>query len=233
VEQGSPARGLKELLGYPLVAALADRRTRRICRGTSVDLGEFSYASANLPAPLSELEEAVLIVTTGLAGISMHDVPAKRNDGVPMMATPQMQIPSRAASSADNAQGVYFILINDQGTWLLQQKRGREAVEWMEQFPPDRALWTQAVPGAARFSPEVAVLLRVEQGNLQPAGDQHVHAHRGFDPADDQRAVHPAFGAGRRAAPGAGRLVEVPAEKADRVGRVVGEPGGAGAEDSV
>ena len=72
---GSPARGLADLLQYPLLSALSERRTRRICRGTSLNAGALSYTSHNGPAPLTPLEEAILIVSTGLAGFSLHDVP--------------------------------------------------------------------------------------------------------------------------------------------------------------
>jgi hypothetical protein len=65
--------GLAELGRYPLLSALAERRTPRVSRGTSVPAGPLTHHSANAPAPLSELEEAVLIVTTGLTGVMMHD----------------------------------------------------------------------------------------------------------------------------------------------------------------
>ncbi|MGB9457091.1 MAG: hypothetical protein WCB12_13675 [Bryobacteraceae bacterium] len=141
--QGSPARGLADLLQYPLLSAISDRRTRRICQGTSLNAGALSYTSTNHPAPLTPIEEAILIVSTGLAGFSLHDVPLKHPDGEPVLATTQMGIPARAASSADNAQATHFFLINDEGTWLLQQKGGRDAVAWLREFPPDRSLWTE------------------------------------------------------------------------------------------
>ena len=140
---GSPARGLADLLEYPLLSAISDRRTRRICQGTSLNAGALSYTSNNPPAPLTALEEAILIVSTGLAGFSLHDVPLKHADGEPVLATTQMGVPARAASSADNAQATHFFLINDEGTWLLEQKSGRDAVAWLREFPPDRSLWTE------------------------------------------------------------------------------------------
>ncbi|HUI57708.1 MAG TPA: hypothetical protein VLY04_22175 [Bryobacteraceae bacterium] len=140
---GSPARGLEDLLNYPLLSALSDRRTRRICQGTSISAGAVSHTSTNPPGPLTALEEAILIVSTGLTGISLHDVPLQHPDGEPVLATTQMAIPARTASSADNAQGTHFFLINDEGTWLLQQKKGRDAVEWLSQFPPNRREWTE------------------------------------------------------------------------------------------
>lgn len=142
-QPGSPAQGLSDLLKYPLLSAISERRTRRICQGTSVNAGAVSHTSTNPPGPLTELEEAILIVSTGLAGFSLHDVPLKHPDGEPVVATTQMGIPARAASSADNAQATHFFLINDEGTWLLQQKRGREAVAWLREFPPNREEWTE------------------------------------------------------------------------------------------
>ena len=141
--EGSPARGLADLLQYPLLSALTDRRTRRICQGTSLNAGALSYTSPNSPAPLTALEEAILIVSTGLAGFTLHDAPLKHPDGEPVMATTQMGIPARTASSADNVQATHFFLINDEGTWLIQQKTGREAVTWLREFPPDRSEWTE------------------------------------------------------------------------------------------
>ena len=50
--------GLADLLRYPLMSALAERRTRRIARGTSLSAASLSHTSSNAPAPLSPLEEA-------------------------------------------------------------------------------------------------------------------------------------------------------------------------------
>ena len=80
-------KGLRELFTYPLMSAIFDRRTRRVARGTSIVSGPISYTSPNKPAPLSPLEEAVLVVSTGLTGsTTLHDVPAKNQDGSPVHA---------------------------------------------------------------------------------------------------------------------------------------------------
>lgn len=140
---GSPAHGLADLLRYPLLSAISDRRTRRICQGMSLNAGSLSYTSGKSPAPLTKFEEAILIVTTGLAGYSLHDAPMKHPDGEPVLATTQMAIPARTASSADNVQATHFFMINDEGTWLIQQVKAREAITWLREFPPDRADWTE------------------------------------------------------------------------------------------
>ena len=50
--------GLEDLFRYPLMSAIVERRSRRVCRGTSVAAGDLSHQSTNAPAPLSQLEEA-------------------------------------------------------------------------------------------------------------------------------------------------------------------------------
>src|SRR5882672_2360689 len=87
--EGQSHTGLQELFSYPLMSAIVDRRTRRVARGTSIASGPISYTSTNEPAPLSPLEEAVLIVSTGLSGsTTMHDVPAKDQDGKDRFSAP-------------------------------------------------------------------------------------------------------------------------------------------------
>src|SRR5881296_1053255 len=87
--QASSHRGLQELFTYPLMSAIFDRRTRRVARGTSIPSGPISYTSPKKPEPLTPLEEAVLIVATGLTGaVTMHDVPARNADGTERFSAP-------------------------------------------------------------------------------------------------------------------------------------------------
>jgi len=137
-------KGLRELFTYPLMSAIFDRRTRRVARGTSVVSGPLSYTSPNKPAPLSPLEEAVLVVSTGLTGsTTMHDVPAQNQDGSERFSAPLINIISRSASSIDNAHAVSFFLINDDGTFLIKHPRNREALELIRQLPPRWEDWDE------------------------------------------------------------------------------------------
>src|SRR5215471_8430989 len=96
---------LDALFNYPLMSAITDRRTRRIARGTSLLSDGLSYASSNPPQPLSPLEEAILVVSTGLVGQqTMHDGPLQIPGGGTECGTPFMNILSRSASSPDNSQ---------------------------------------------------------------------------------------------------------------------------------
>jgi hypothetical protein len=134
--------GLQDLLQYPLMTALAERRTRRIARGVSLDSGTLSHASTNAPAPLSPLEEAVLIVSTGLTGPVMHDGPLKKPDGRDELGSPFTHVVGKTASSPDNAHATSFFLINDKGIWLIKTPKDKDAVQNMKSMPPKWQDWT-------------------------------------------------------------------------------------------
>src|SRR5262249_53582263 len=119
------------------MSAITDRRTRRIARGTSLQSAGLSYTSPNKPAPLSPLEEAVLVVSSGLVGQqTMHDGPLQIPSGGNECGTPFMNILSRSASSPDNSQATAFFMINDEGIWLLKRFGGPDGLAFIKQFPP-------------------------------------------------------------------------------------------------
>lgn len=136
--------GLEDLLNYPLMKALAERRTRRVARGVSLDAGELSHESSNDPFPLSPLEEAILVVTaTGVTGLTMMDGPLTKTDGSPELGTPFLNVVGRTGSSADNCQATSFFMINDDGMFLLKFPTGRKAVELLKDLPPRWADWKE------------------------------------------------------------------------------------------
>jgi hypothetical protein len=114
--------GLETLMTQPLLEAVWRRRTHRVSRGSTVTAGSMSYVSDQPRAPLSELEEAVLIALTGCTGLTMPDRPFNdpRNNE-PIMAKPNLSMVGRTAGSPDNAQGTHFFLINDSGTYFLRK----------------------------------------------------------------------------------------------------------------
>lgn len=115
-------QGLKALAEQPLLSSIWHRRTHRVSRGSSVEAGSMSYTSSEPRAPLTELEEAVLISLTGCTGLTMPDRPfADPRDRKPIMAKPNLNMVGRAAGSPDNAQGTHFFLINDSGTYYLRK----------------------------------------------------------------------------------------------------------------
>jgi len=114
--------GLERALRYPLFDALRNRRSRRISQGIpAVWAGSLTYESKERSQPLTPLEEALLILATGVTGVTMPDMPFKTEAGESLVGSPMMQVVGRAASSPDNCQGTHFFLINDSGTYLLQR----------------------------------------------------------------------------------------------------------------
>src|SRR5260370_21072185 len=81
--------GLDALGERPLLTSIWRRRTHRVSRGSSIEAGSMSWTSPEPRAPLTELEEAVLISLTGCTGLTMPDRPfADPPDHKPIMATP-------------------------------------------------------------------------------------------------------------------------------------------------
>lgn len=135
--------GLKELFSYPLMDAIVERRTRRLAKGTSIAAGELSYRSPNQPEPLTPLEEAILIVSTGITGITTHDGPLDKPEGGKELGTPFLNIMGRSASSADNCQATSLFMINDQGIWLIKKLQGTQALEALSDLPPKWENWSE------------------------------------------------------------------------------------------
>lgn len=114
---------LDRLLSRPLFETVWQRRTHRVSRGVPlIKAGSLTYESTQKPAPLDELEEAILIAITGHTGLTMPDRPLQdpRNDEY-IMAKPSLTMEGRSAGSPDNAQGTHFFMINDSGTYFLKR----------------------------------------------------------------------------------------------------------------
>jgi len=112
--------GLKSAREYPLWDAIFARRSRRVAAGASFRSGAFSFQSKLEPQPLSKLEEAMLIASTGITGLAFADNPYETTEGKPLLGTPLIESRGRAAGSPDNAQSTHFFMWNDEGTYLLK-----------------------------------------------------------------------------------------------------------------
>ena len=56
-------RGLRDAVNFPLIEAIHGRRSRRFARGATIPRGPLAYSSELEPAPLSELEQMLLLTT--------------------------------------------------------------------------------------------------------------------------------------------------------------------------
>ena len=59
---------LNELLKFPLMEAIAGRRSRRFCMGAEIPDGVLAFKSKHKPLPLSEIEQ--LLVLTSMGGVT-------------------------------------------------------------------------------------------------------------------------------------------------------------------
>jgi len=129
--------GFQQARDYPLWSALFNRRTRRVARGASFRSGHFSFSSKHAPQPLNPLEEAMLIATTGITGLAFVDNPYQTESGRPLLGTPLLEVRGRSAGSPDNAQSTYFLMWNDDATYLLKRPEERIPAPHVETMTPD------------------------------------------------------------------------------------------------
>lgn len=123
--------GIQYALNYPLFKAIYERRSRRVSKGIKeVRAGSLTYTSNQKPQPLEPLEEAILIlVAMGFTGRTTPDRPFQDEQNKNIMATPNLHMIGRSAGSPDNAQGTYFFVINDSGTYFLRRPQDQEPVD--------------------------------------------------------------------------------------------------------
>ena len=106
--------GLRDALSYPYFNAVFDRKSRRVALGMEIDQGPLAYASPYAPVPLSELEEALLLVAgTGLVGLSLSDIDPT------MGADALVQWTARTWPSSCNNHGTELFFTNDEGLYFL------------------------------------------------------------------------------------------------------------------
>ena len=112
VLQATPA-GLTDALTYPYFQSVFDRKSRRMGLGMEMP-GTLEYASPYEPVPLTELEEALLLVAgTGLTGLNLGDIDPS------MGADAMVQWTARTWPSSCSNHGTELFFTNDEGTYFL------------------------------------------------------------------------------------------------------------------
>ncbi|MSO44020.1 MAG: hypothetical protein EXQ74_01715 [Thermoleophilia bacterium] len=110
---GAPL-GLTDALSYPYFQSVFDRKSRRVALGMTVESDVIEYSSPYMPVPLSELEEALLVMAgTGLNGLALADLDPHRG-----MST-LVQWTNRTWPSACSNHGTELFWTNDDGLWWL------------------------------------------------------------------------------------------------------------------
>ncbi len=110
--QGVP-EGLNDALAYPFFQSVFDRKSRRMGLGMSMP-GTLAYDSPYEAVPLTELEEALLLVAgTGLNGLNLGDIDPS------MGADALVQWTARTWPSSCSNHGTELFFTNDSGTYFL------------------------------------------------------------------------------------------------------------------
>jgi hypothetical protein len=110
---GPTPPGLDDALSYPFFQSVFDRKSRRMALGMEMP-GTLEYASPYEPVPLTELEEALLLVAgTGLTGLNLGDIDPS------MGADAMVQWTARTWPSSCSNHGTELFFTNDAGTYFL------------------------------------------------------------------------------------------------------------------
>jgi hypothetical protein len=116
---------VRELFEYPLLKAMARRRTRRFPLGCKMEEGTLKYASRKGPVPLNDVETAVLCwAGAGITGAITADMPT--NDVQGSMFTSWT---GRTTPYACNVHNMKLFFTNDQGLFVYDPTKATKAVE--------------------------------------------------------------------------------------------------------
>ena len=161
--------GLDDSLGYPFFQSVFDRKSRRMGLGMSMP-GTLGYDSPYEAVPLTELEEALLLVVgTGLTGLNLGDIDPS------MGADAMVQWTARTWPSSCSNHGTELFFTNDDGLYFLDmwnlmpedgeistlQNKGRDAqVDFIlqmvrgakKQLEDGRAEMPEGLPGLFVFN---------------------------------------------------------------------------------
>ena len=117
------SEALRRLFEYPLIEAMAHRRSRRFSMGATMPGGGLEYRSRREPLPLTKTEEALLcFAAAGVSGLCLGDVPfgsggLKEGGGGNVMAA----LTGRTGASADAVHSAALFVVNDEGTYLWRR----------------------------------------------------------------------------------------------------------------
>ncbi len=106
--------GLVDALHYPFFQSVFDRKSRRMALGMELEAEYFKYTSPYEPVPLSEIEEALLLMAaTGLNGLNLGDIDPSHG------AEALVQWTARTWPSSCSNHGTELFFTNDDGLYFL------------------------------------------------------------------------------------------------------------------
>ena len=177
IVEGAPP-GLLDGVNYPFFQSVFDRKSRRMALGMELQAEFFDYASPYEPVPLSELEEALLLMAaTGLTGLNLGDIDPSHG------AEALVQWTTRTWPSSCSNHGTELFFTNDDGTYLLNLfglvpepgeiatlsgKTHDEQVRWMVELYRARLTGASTVAAVRRASQAVLAARRAASESTHP-----------------------------------------------------------------
>lgn len=117
---------VKQVFRYPLLEAIARRRTRRFPLGGAMPSGALEYKSKNAPVPLNDIETAILCwAGNGITGTITGDLPTDMMVGGGTFGT----WAGRAVPHGCNIYSSKLFFTNDDGLFLYDPKEASKPVE--------------------------------------------------------------------------------------------------------
>ncbi len=226
---------ISRVTDYPLLEALAKRRSRRFALGMKMDSGPLAYRSRREPWPLTEEEEGLFVyAAAGITGHALLDLPFAEGQGGAIVARSL----GRTIASGDAIQTVSLVVTNDTATYLIKRpqdfapdeipglidqaikheytglyrrmrvklKAGRAAPPLAPMFNVNVNRWSLYAPGTTYFLPINELTFMLINGLLEI-----FDRHSGAFVIDERAGFRPA-GLGRFARSKGGHLHDDPAD---------------------
>jgi hypothetical protein len=115
---------VKRVFAYPLLSAIAQRRSRRFPLGCTSPAGAHEFLSSSPPLPLNDLETAILCWSgAGITGGITGDLPTRH------FGNTFGSWVGRATPFPCNIHNTKLFFTNDQGTFLYDPKKATKPVE--------------------------------------------------------------------------------------------------------
>jgi len=160
--------GLIEAVNFPLIEAIHSRRSRRFARGASIPDGPLAYTSKHDPAPLSEMQQMLLLTTVaGNTGWS-NLIPHNRNY-LPNIPNYASAAGGRTFPSAAGFHTTDFFYTDDNGVYFLSTK----------DMPASSAIGADGKTDLNTYlAGHKSRVVKLADGRLKiPASPQHMEVH--------------------------------------------------------
>lgn len=161
-------KGLIEAAAFPLIEAVHGRRSRRFARGATIADGPLAYESKHPPAPLSELEQ-MLLLTTAAGNTGWSNLIPYNRSYLPKIPNYAGAAGGRSFPSAAGFHTSEFFYTDDDGVYFMPTRDMPAAAAMAGDGETDLH---------AYLAEHKARIVKLADGRLNtPATPQHMEIH--------------------------------------------------------